>query len=119
MRADIPVEFRHILDLFCVESPENEILCIETVREEIKETGDETNQQNSGKVTEEMVQGPISPDFLQAEFLLQNLEVDLWRADVASSFTPSNLFHFFSTIPNFSCLTNCCYQLQLQVTTGE
>ena len=43
MRADIPVEFRHILDLFCVESPENEILCIETVREEIKETWDETD----------------------------------------------------------------------------
>ena len=68
---------------------------------------------------QKMVQGAISPDFLQAEFLLQNLEIDLWRADVASSFTPSNLFHFFSTIPNFSCSPNWCYQLQLQVTTGE
>ena len=44
MLADVLIEFRHILDLFCVESPENEILCIETVREEIKETWDETNQ---------------------------------------------------------------------------
>ena len=119
MLADVPIEFRHILDLFCVESPENEILCIETVREEIKETWDETNQQNSGKVTEEVVQGPISPDFLQAEFLLQNLEIDLWRADVASAFTPSNLFHFLLTIQNFSSSPNWCYPLQLQMATGE
>ena len=90
MLADLPIEFRHIFYLFCVVGPENEILRIETVREEVKETWDETNQQNSGKVTEEMVQGAISPDFLQTEFLLQNLEIDLWRADVASPFTPSN-----------------------------
>ena len=121
MLADLPIEFRHIFYLFCVVGPENEILRIETVREEIKETWNETNQQNSGKVTEEMVQGPISPHFLRAEFLLQNLEVYLWRADVASSFTPTNLFHFLSTILLVLTklpVSNWCYQLQLHVATG-
>ena len=44
MCADVFVKFRHIVDVFDVVIPRDEILCVETVRDKVKETWDEPNQ---------------------------------------------------------------------------